>query len=468
MRRTSRSVVVDFAELSDPGRDPAKQVNEDSSGYAETPLGHLAVVCDGMGGHARGREASQTAVQVILEAVQRTPAGAAARPLLANAVRLAGSAVHALGGDMPSSIRPGSTCVLALVSDAGALIAHVGDSRALLVRGVEVKPLTRDHSLVEQLLASGVLTPERAANHPEANRITRALGMNPNVEVEVSKSWIPLQRGDVMVLATDGLTDLVEDDDLRTVVRSQIALGPAVVAQQLVELANARGGHDNITVQILHVLELPRQPRADTLPIEPDADETAPQMLAGQWGYDEDSAVMTVPEPLRRALAAAAGDRPAETVVDAPALGAPPLDGGERTTEPGPQRLTSRPPARVPWRPSVGPSPRFPAWRVALLVGSTLVLAMVAAILLRRAREQEDQAPLPVPTLSETPRPPVELTLEPSPEPTPPASDALPSSRPPVELDPTPLLKLPRLPPAPSQVRAPIPSGLVVPSASPE
>jgi PPM family protein phosphatase len=259
MRRSARGVVVEFAELSDPGREPSKQVNEDASGYAETAHGHLAVVCDGMGGHAGGREASEAAIRTIMGEVTSAAASEPAPAALTRAIEAAGRAVYAVGGPGPQELRPGSTAVALLLHEAGAELCHVGDSRAYLVRGSVIQRLTRDHSMVQEMVDAGVLRPEDAPMHPEANKITRALGMAAEVEVETAPKPAPITAGDTLLLATDGLTDLVSDAEILGVVKQRIALGPAVVCQDLVALANERGGHDNVTVQVVHVLELPPQ-----------------------------------------------------------------------------------------------------------------------------------------------------------------------------------------------------------------
>lgn len=253
---SERLVAVDFAERTDPGRDPSKQVNEDSCGYKVTPLGHLAVVCDGMGGHEGGREASTRAVATIFATFERgsfeasqTPRGRAA--LLKKAVEEANAEVYALA---PSAVhaRPGSTCVALLLHPGGVEIAHVGDSRIYLVHGSQVTQLTRDHSVVGQLVAAGVLTPEQAEHHPDANQIVRALGMKKDVEVELAEHPLPYVAGDAFVLCSDGMSDLVKPEDLLQIVGSAPA---AQIAGQLVDLANARGGFDNITVQVLRPRE---------------------------------------------------------------------------------------------------------------------------------------------------------------------------------------------------------------------
>lgn len=264
---SERLIAVDFAERTDPGRDPTKQINEDSCAYKVTPLGHLAVVCDGMGGHEGGKAASNRAIAAIFSTFERgsqqaelTPRGRA--ELLKAAITQANAEVYSLA---PPELhaRPGSTIVAILVHPGGAEIAHVGDSRVYVVHGSQVIPLTRDHSVVEQLVAAGVLTPEQASKHPDANQIVRALGMKPDVDVELAEAPYSFVAGDTFILCSDGMSDLVKPEDLLRIVGSAPA---AQIAGQLVDLANARGGHDNITVQVMRARESADAPAAKPLP----------------------------------------------------------------------------------------------------------------------------------------------------------------------------------------------------------
>jgi len=286
---------VEVAQRSDPGRDPDKQVNEDAAGTRETVFGHLCVVCDGMGGHEGGREASTLALQTIFEVFesaaarrdgtfaaqprrgqhQDAPGVLGGRELLRDAVALANRRVYALAG--PGVVgRPGSTVVALLLHAAGTEVAHVGDSRVYRVHQGQISQVTRDHSMVQQLVDAKILTPEQAATHPEANKITRALGMSPEVEVEVLPRPVAHVAGDVFVLCTDGLSDLVGQPDIVKIAATSPA---AQAAGQLVDLANARGGHDNITVIVLRAretaltpkdagasAEAPRSPITETMP----------------------------------------------------------------------------------------------------------------------------------------------------------------------------------------------------------
>jgi protein phosphatase len=242
---------LEVAQRTDPGRDPNKQENEDASGYQLTRLGHLLVVCDGMGGHALGQEASQLALRTIMQMVDGAPPGTPPGSALRGAIAQAGRLVYQMGGSGPQAGRPGSTCVAVLVHAGGAEIAHVGDSRAYLFRRGQIWQLTKDHSVIQQMIELGALTPQQAAAHPDANKITRALGMRPETDVDLRDSPVPYEPEDIFVLATDGLCDLVGTEEIAGFVSRAPSLDAAT--EELVRCANTRGGHDNITVQLARV-----------------------------------------------------------------------------------------------------------------------------------------------------------------------------------------------------------------------
>lgn len=243
---------VEHVEATDPGRDPDKQVNEDSALVADTPLGMLAVVCDGMGGHDNGKEASQLAVNTIHARLMAPEPGASPADTLVAAIREANHRVFSLAGAKVQGGRPGSTVVAILVHPHGTEVAHVGDSRAYVLRAQVLTPLTRDHSKVQLLIDAGFLSPDKAESHPDAHQILRALGMAPEVEVERRAEPWEHQPGDRFLLCSDGLTDLVRNDEIGRVLGT-MAL-PALPTH-LVDLANSRGGHDNITVVAVQALD---------------------------------------------------------------------------------------------------------------------------------------------------------------------------------------------------------------------
>jgi protein phosphatase len=262
---------VEYAERSDPGRDPDKQVNEDACGHGETRFGYLCVVCDGMGGHAAGREAAELAVATIIEMFDRADAATPPGQVLKAAIEEASKRVHFMRTSEVAAGRPGSTAVAILMHAGGTEVAHVGDSRAYLLHEGQVFRITRDHSIVQEMVDRGLLTPEQASKHPDANRITRALGMAPEVEAELRPQPVLHVPGDTFVLCSDGLCDLVEDHEILSIAGSA---PPAQSVGQLVDLANARGGHDNITVLVLRAREAAV---AVTAPLAPTiAQTTAP------------------------------------------------------------------------------------------------------------------------------------------------------------------------------------------------
>lgn len=242
---------LEVGMATDPGRDPNKQVNEDAMMARDTPHGHLAVVCDGMGGHVGGREASHLAVDTIFRHFDATPPGTPPQQVLGDALRMANAAVYARGQQLPDLKGMGSTCVALLTHPHGSEVAHVGDSRVYLITQGQAYQVTKDHSLVQRLVDANMLTPEQAANHPNANQITNAFGQRPDIDVEVRPQPFPHGAGDTFILCSDGLSDEVGPQDFLQVLAPHPPLDHA--CRQLVDLANARGGHDNITVVMVRL-----------------------------------------------------------------------------------------------------------------------------------------------------------------------------------------------------------------------
>jgi protein phosphatase len=336
---------IEFAQRSDPGRDPTKQVNEDAAGHRETRFGHLCVVCDGMGGHSGGREASNAALARIFEVFEQAPADAIPRELLRDAIHHANVRVRALGSEESLEGRPGSTVVAVLLHARGTEVAHAGDSRAYLIHEGQIFQLTRDHSMVQQMVDAHMLTPAQAAVHPDANKITRALGIDDDVEVELRAAPVPHVAGDTFILCSDGLTDLVESPEILQIASAD---PPAQAAGKLVDLANARGGHDNITVQIL------------------------------------------------RARVSAAGPVPgvANTVVDTVPQTMP-----QRTTEPPPPPVIPPAPRSAPSPSSSGGRPSR-ATTIAALVLASVAIVIAIIVLYMHARERGGKSTQVNPALS--------------------------------------------------------------------
>lgn len=237
-------VALRYGSATDVGR--VRTNNEDSLLEADT----LFAVADGMGGHAGGEVASSVAVQALKDHAEPTVEG------LVKGVRFANRAVWARADDEPDLRGMGTTMTaLGLVPAEGGeerlVIAHVGDSRAYRFSDGELTQVTEDHSLVEDLVREGRLSPEEARTHPQRNIVTRALGNQPDVEVDVFE--ISPYRGDRFVLASDGLFDEIDDDRIAAVLRRLD--DPHEAAAELVRLANEGGGRDNITVVVVDVVD---------------------------------------------------------------------------------------------------------------------------------------------------------------------------------------------------------------------
>jgi serine/threonine protein phosphatase PrpC len=399
-----RGVFVDYAELSHAGHEPTKQINEDTCALAQTSHGLLAVTCDGMGGHSAGREASTTAMRTVVEYLSRKDSDAEPAAALKNAVEAAARDVYAVGGDAPPELRPGSTCVATLLHDGLAEIAHVGDSRAYLFRGGELTRLTRDHSMVQQMVDAGVLSPEDAVDHPDANKITRALGMMETADVELRAESLRLVTGDVLLLCTDGLTDMVEDPDLTMLIGSHVEKGPEHLAKVLVEVALARGGWDNVTVQVLVVRELGKREPATVLLDDADEDGADGKNTVVDSGTAQKTWV-DAPGAIRPA--------PSPTLMEEPAV--------ERTTLPGGPgspltRFTEDAPADVPRR-SAAPA-RALVWYAAVIT-AVIVVGVIAWAVARKVRTTKEEEVLPPPAAEHSAPaapvipPPTELSAEP-------------------------------------------------------
>ncbi len=212
-----------------------------------TPADALVVVCDGMGGSNAGEVASRMTADAVVREFTAHP-GSDPAQMLNHAVESANTEVWDLSRTRADLNGMGTTCTALAVKDGHVMLAHVGDSRAYLVRAHHATQLTSDHSLVAQLVARQQLTPEEARHDPRRNVVTRSVGVGPEVEVELVTVGEPLQHGDTIVLCSDGLHGQVSDDEI-----AGAAMGESLEAAcgELIELANERGGPDNITVAML-------------------------------------------------------------------------------------------------------------------------------------------------------------------------------------------------------------------------
>jgi protein phosphatase len=242
-------VQLSVAARTDVGRIRAG--NEDSLHAEASESRGLFIVADGMGGHAAGEVASSMAVQIIAQELAPLSTidepGAVER--MAHAVRSANRAIYDRTMNESEKHGMGTTTSVLMLSDAGYLIGQVGDSRIYLLRDGQLRQLTKDHSYVQEQVDAGYLTPEQARYHPYSNVITRCVGANESVEADFFAG--PITPGDVFLVASDGLTGMVEDRRLQQLMASKA--NPGRVVDALIAEANGRGGLDNITAILVQV-----------------------------------------------------------------------------------------------------------------------------------------------------------------------------------------------------------------------
>jgi protein phosphatase len=245
---------LEIVGITDTGRMRAE--NEDAIGVH--PQAGLAVLADGMGGHAAGEVASRMAIDMItrhfaetfLRDLERRKTGHLSDAALEvnavyDAVALANSAIHEMARTRPECAGMGSTLVVAIFYEDKVCVGHVGDSRLYRYRDGELVQLTEDHSVVQELVSRGLLTLEEAHATVGKNLVTRALGVEPTVEPDVDEKTS--EEADIYLLCSDGLNDMLTDDDIGRILAEHGA-DLETAAKQLVASANERGGADNISV----------------------------------------------------------------------------------------------------------------------------------------------------------------------------------------------------------------------------
>ena len=233
--------------MTDAGR--RRDMNQDYVYGSETAVGklpNLFVVADGMGGHKAGDYASRVAVEVMAEYVKNEESGLPVLALRkaieeANRIVLRASLIDIDKEGM------GTTIVAATIIDDKMIVANIGDSRLYIVNENCIKQITVDHSYVEEMIRCGRIAREDARKHPDKNVITRAVGVFPNVEVDFFETKV--EQGDTILLCTDGLTNMVEDEEIKRIILGQRDI--VEKTESLVAAANRNGGTDNITVLLI-------------------------------------------------------------------------------------------------------------------------------------------------------------------------------------------------------------------------
>ena len=246
--------------LTDPGR--VRDHNEDCI-EARPEIG-LYVLADGMGGYNAGEVASGMATSLIadglleewapadVDRMAREEAMALSEKLIREQVARANTAIFTTSQNNPECAGMGTTLVVCHFYDNFMTVAHIGDSRLYRLRGETMEQVTRDHSLLQEQLDSGLITPEEAKLSQNKNLVTRALGIDPGVDTELHV--YETQPDDVYVLCSDGLSDMVEDEEIRLTVLT-LKTNPSLTVQQLIQAANDNGGRDNISAMLIRVAE---------------------------------------------------------------------------------------------------------------------------------------------------------------------------------------------------------------------
>jgi serine/threonine protein phosphatase PrpC len=255
----TKQLRLEVAQLTDVGRK--REHNEDNMAYVipkdpqvMAKKGALFIVADGMGGHAAGEVASEIAVDTVSNVYYQDDSDDVAYSLL-HAIKRANALIHQRAAENMLRSGMGTTCVAAVLRGNMAYIANVGDSRAYLVRDGQVKQVSQDHSWVAEQVRAGLLTEDQARTHAQRNVITRCLGTQADVEIDVFPEQ--LEDKDALVLCTDGLSGLVSDDEIRRIVDQS---GPQDSVYHLVQRANENGGPDNITAIVVSVQETGWEP----------------------------------------------------------------------------------------------------------------------------------------------------------------------------------------------------------------
>jgi protein phosphatase len=239
---------------TDPGC--VREANEDSGRHVtpndtetRSAKGTLTIVADGMGGHASGEVASQMAVDLISE-LYYADGGIDRTSALRTAIEQANAAIYAASSSDEKYFGMGTTVIALVLQGDTAFSAHVGDSRLYRLRGRSLEMMTLDHSQVMEMVLHGVISMAEARNHDDKNVILRAVGTQPVVEVDISEPFEALP-GDMFLLCSDGLSDMVEDETIETILNTEPDAHAA--CERLIAEAKTNGGHDNITAGIVQI-----------------------------------------------------------------------------------------------------------------------------------------------------------------------------------------------------------------------
>lgn len=244
--------MIVYAAKSDVGKE--REMNQDFY-LASEERPQLFVLCDGMGGHKSGDVASRTAAGSIETYIRLQDSldydSAEAEKVLREAVTYANKIVYSRASSNAALAGMGTTADVCLVDFDFVYIAHVGDSRVYALRGNTLVQITKDHSLVEEMVESGVITESEARVHPKKNVITRAIGTNKTVEADFIS--YPFRAGDILLMCSDGLSNMLSDAEIQTILSENTV--PQDMVENLIASANQKGGKDNITAIVIKKLQ---------------------------------------------------------------------------------------------------------------------------------------------------------------------------------------------------------------------
>jgi serine/threonine protein phosphatase PrpC len=256
-------------------RGKVRQENQDRISRFRCPLGEVFIIADGMGGYEGGALAAEMTIALMERALQAIPPGADPNQALQAAAQQTNAEIHRQAGSGdPQKAKMGATTVLALVNGRRVIVGHIGDSRAYLLHEGQLSRLTRDHTVVQRMLDHNMLSEQEAREHPDASVITRALGHKPQTELELAAP-LDLGAGDKLLLCSDGLCGYVGDAAIQPVLAS--AQEAQQITDQLIELALAAGGEDNVSVQVLVAQETPGAANLQETPELPRSGKPAPR-----------------------------------------------------------------------------------------------------------------------------------------------------------------------------------------------
>lgn len=242
---------LSFGNKTDVGR--VREGNEDYMASFQTNIGHIFIVCDGMGGHTSGEIASRLAVTRLKDFIENNSGSSrSTKQLLIEALEDANQAIIDKTVETPEYKGMGTTCVILAIKSGVVYYANVGDSRMYIIRNGLIHQLTKDQTFVQTLVDQGHITYDDAENHPRKNELIQALGINEKIVPEVNDVALRIYKGDKFILCSDGLSGMIKDNTINDIVNNN---DPVSASEMLVRAANENGGTDNITVQVISIVD---------------------------------------------------------------------------------------------------------------------------------------------------------------------------------------------------------------------